>query len=176
MAKTQTPGDTAAAIEAQLLTTTGRTSEQWSALLRERGITDERAARSVLKEEFAVGHFRAQVIARAFSGQSMAAEYADADAMWAVCFSGTKARHRPVVERWVALVQGFGDDVRITPCKTYVSAARARQFVKFTPMARGVRAEVAGASGAPPFVADVDAAALPQELESAMRAAYAAAR
>lgn len=159
-------------MEAQLLTTTGRTLEQWTALLRGRGVTDERSARALLKDEFGVGHFRAQVIARASLAQSLADEYRDVGALWDTCFSGTKARHRRTVEHWVSIVQGFGSDVRITPCKTYISAARSRQFVKFTPMARAVRVEVLGGAGVAPFVVDVEGEALPNDVESAMRAAY----
>lgn len=51
-------------------------------------------------------------------------------------YAGAKAALRPIYERILAIVQGFGDDVELRTRKTYVAFARGKQFAVVQPTTR----------------------------------------
>jgi hypothetical protein len=51
-------------------------------------------------------------------------------------YAGAKAALRPIYDRVLAVVQGFGDDVELQIRKTYVAFARGKQFAVVQPTTR----------------------------------------
>lgn len=133
MAKLMTPGETASAIERKLADTTGRTLEQWVELVHQSAAADVKAAHVWLKTEHEVGHFQAMTIARAAFEAGWAADYANPDRLLDQLFSGSRAKWRGTYEHVMLSAVELGSDVRVSVCKTYASAYRARQFVVLQP-------------------------------------------
>ncbi|MFN0247288.1 MAG: DUF4287 domain-containing protein [Kofleriaceae bacterium] len=147
MAKLMTPAETVIAIERKLKENTGRTLDEWVELVRESPHRDAKAAQSWLKADHGVGHFQAMTIARAASQGGWATDYEDPERLLSVLFSGGKAKWRPLYERVMAEATKLGADVRISVCKTYASAYRARQFLVVRPKRDALEVKlVSGAS------------------------------
>ena len=106
---------------------TGKSLEQWKALLKEKAFAKHMEAVNFLKKEHGVTHGFANAIV-ALSKEDQPAE----EDLVANQYSGKEAL-RPVYEKLLALVQSFGPDVTVTPKKTTVSLIRKRQFALINP-------------------------------------------
>ena len=104
---------------------TGRSLEEWFVVVDAAGLEKHGQILSHLKSEFGVSHGFANLIAaRALSrGQDVST-----DDLVAAQYEGRKAPLRPLYERLVAEVRGFGADVEVAPKKTSVSLRRRKQF------------------------------------------------
>jgi hypothetical protein len=120
---------------------TGRTLEQWAALVRASPLTERKDLIAWLKAEFALGTNSAWTIvdyardAASWDGDPniylrQAAEHVEA------MFAGPKAGLRPIYEKIAAEVRKLGPDVRICPCKTQVPFYRDRVFAQVRPTTR----------------------------------------
>lgn len=110
---------------------TGKTLDDWVAIARGAGIGGHMALVNHLKAEHGLGHGYANMIVHAANASSSLSQ--DDDALVAAAFDGAKAHWRPLYERLVALVEGFGDDVELSPKKGYVSLRRKKQFALLMP-------------------------------------------
>jgi len=110
---------------------TGKGLDQWVAIARGAGIAGHMALVNHLKAEHGLGHGYANMIVHAANGSSSLSQ-AD-DALVEAAFDGARAVWRPLYDRLVRLVRGFGDDVELAPKKGYVSLRRKKQFALLQP-------------------------------------------
>ncbi|HMO75666.1 MAG TPA: DUF4287 domain-containing protein [Sphingopyxis sp.] len=114
-----------------LRTKTGKGLDEWVAIARGAGIGGHMALVNHLKAQHGLGHGYANMIVHAANASSSLSQ--DDDALVDAAFAGAKAHWRPLYDRLVALVQGFGSDVELAPKKGYVSLRRKKQFALLMP-------------------------------------------
>ena len=68
-------------------------------------------------------------------GRSIAAEYADEEALLGAMYCGEKAGLRPLYDELAKVSRALGSDIELTVCKTYVGIRRGRQFAIIKPAA-----------------------------------------
>jgi Domain of unknown function (DUF5655)/Domain of unknown function (DUF4287) len=115
-------------------TRTGRAFDSWVALARASGIDKHGALLAWLKSEHGLGHGDANLIA--MTARRPDPGPGEGDVLGTI-YTGPKAGLRPFHERVVALAQGFGDDVTISPKQGYVSLRRSKQFATVGPASGG---------------------------------------
>lgn len=120
------PKDAVATQLRNIESATGRTVQDWLAMIRNAGVERHGQIVQWLKTEHAFTHGNANAIANQAlaSGQPKTSDDALIDAQYA----GGKAHLRPICDRLVALAQGLGSDVEVSPRKTSVSLRRSKQF------------------------------------------------
>lgn len=123
------PNDMMAAVATSLKERTGRTLEEWVALVQASGIDplDQNAVRRWLRAEHGVPQNSQWAIADAAARaagwvpptleQSIDEQYA-----------GAKAALRPIFDRLRQVLESFGDDVKMEGRATYIPFVRRRQF------------------------------------------------
>ena len=112
---------------------TGRTLEEWQALVRGLGLTKHGEILAALKRDHGLTHGYANMLALLATGYGTSGE----DELLAGLFAGPRAALRPIYDRVEATITGFGDDVEVLPKKTMVGFKRHRQFVCFTAASAG---------------------------------------
>lgn len=118
-------------VDAGLSKNTGRGLDAWVTLAKATGIDKHKALVDHLKSVEGLTHGYANSVAlRTFASDASA--IGDAALMDAM-FAGPKADLRPIYERLVSIVQGFGADVELAPKKGYVSVRRSKQFAILQP-------------------------------------------
>ena len=108
---------------------TGKSLDQWLATLSGQSFAKHGEIVKWLKTEHGVTHGFANLIAHRYR----AVGEAPASDPVAVQYSGDKAALKPIYERIIAVVSNFGDDLDISPKKTYVSLRRNKQFALVQP-------------------------------------------
>jgi hypothetical protein len=113
---------------------TGKSLAQWLTILNKAGLVKHGRIVSFLKENHDVTHGFANLIAHEFlaSGKSapVAGDLVDSQ------YQGAKAGLRPIYDAVTAMVRQFGNDVDVSPKKTYVSYRRSKQFALIQPSTR----------------------------------------
>ena len=114
---------------------TGKTLEEWLALVRESGPTSEKERRDWLKKKHGLGTNAAWWIAERAEGKGL--EDGDPDAYLQAAeqyvgamFAGPKAALRPIYEALVGMGRQLGTDVKDCPCKTIVPFYRNHVFAQ----------------------------------------------
>jgi hypothetical protein len=121
-----TPADATQSMIRNLEEKTGKPLAEWVRIARQSGHAKHREILGHLKTEHGLTHGYANLVAMtAFESDKPAAPDADPAAAQ---YSGAKASLRPVHDRIVDAVRGFGPDVEIAPKKAYVSLRRKKQF------------------------------------------------
>jgi hypothetical protein len=129
---------------AELNDKTGRSLDEWLALVRAEGPADEKACRAWLKERHGLGTNTAWWIAERALGKDdkgladedpehylkAAAGYVEA------MFAGPKAGLRPVYDELLRLGLGIGPEAKACPCKTIVPLYRNHVFAQLKPTTR----------------------------------------
>ncbi|MGA8046957.1 MAG: DUF5655 domain-containing protein [Dermatophilaceae bacterium] len=117
---------------------TGRSLQEWCAVLVSADPATHGAGLKLLKAEHGVSHGYANLIMTMYRARD-SAPTSDEDLVNAQ-YSGVKAALRPVCDRLVAAARGFGEDVDVAPKKTGVSLRRSKQFALVeVPSARRIR-------------------------------------
>jgi predicted transport protein len=106
---------------------TGKTLEEWFALLKKSGLEKHGEMMKLMKGEHGVTHGFANTIALLYRQQAEGGPASDAELV-ASQYAGAKAGLKPLYEQIVKTVQGFGGDVELAPKKAYVSLRRSKQF------------------------------------------------
>ncbi len=122
----QDPEAMKASMIANLPEKTGKSLEAWIRIVQDSGLEKHGEIMKLLKGEHGMTHGFANLVtheARS-AGQAAPAE----EGLVAAQYAGAKAGLRPIYERLVDQIQGFGEDVEIAPKKTYVSLRRGKQF------------------------------------------------
>lgn len=98
----------------------------WVALAKKQKLEKHGQIVSRLKSEHTLGHGYANLIAQSVIGGSTATT--EGDDLLAAQYSGSKAAVKPIYDALLKVVTGLGNDVELSPQKTYVSLRRAKQF------------------------------------------------
>jgi len=123
---------------ASLKATTGRSLDEWLALVAKKGPKDEAGRREWLKTEHGLGTNAAWWIAERSFGKGLEAgdpalylkaAQADVEAM----FAGKRAALRPLYDALLKLGLAAGKDVKACPCKTIVPLYRKHVFAQIKP-------------------------------------------
>ena len=117
---------------------TGRSLEEWIALVKKEGPKDYQARRAWLKSKHKLGSNSAWWIAERADGKGDEEDSPEGYLATAVRYveeqySGRKAAMRPVFEQLLALGKALGPDVRACPAKTMVPLYRNHVFAQIKP-------------------------------------------
>jgi hypothetical protein len=118
--------------------TYGRPIGAWIEVVRASGTTKHAEVVALLKSEHGMTHgsaHRVALVARdaiAGAAGSPAADPADQ------LYEGRRAGLRPIHDRLMASIRGFGDDVELAGKRGYLSLRRAKQFAMIQPAAARV--------------------------------------
>lgn len=120
---------------AELKEKTGRSVDEWVALVKKQGPRDEKSRREWLKSEHGLGTNGAHWIAQRAEGKTdensdpeaylqAAAQYVEAQ------YAGPKEKLRPLYDELLKLGKALGSDVKACPCKTIVPLYRQHVFAQ----------------------------------------------
>jgi hypothetical protein len=123
---------------AELKPKTGRSLEEWIALLKKEGPKEYKARRAWLKSKHNLGTNSAWWIADRAEGKggeedspekylATAAKYVEEQ------YSGKKSALRPIYDELLHLTKSLGSDVKACPCKTMVPLYRNHVFAQIKP-------------------------------------------
>jgi hypothetical protein len=117
-----TPAQMIEAVSRNLPKNTGKTIDEWRALLKKSG------PKSGEKEQYKWlrGQGLPHVASLILSGQLD--KYEAPDALVDAQYAGDKAPLRKIYEALIAAAKKLGKDVTVQPCKTYVPLSRGKQF------------------------------------------------
>ena len=104
---------------------TGKSLEEWLNITRAAGLDKHGQIVKMLKTDHGMTHGYANLVAAKTLETGPAATEAD---LVGAQYSGPKADLRPIYDALLGEVERFGDDVEISPKKTYVSLRRDKQF------------------------------------------------
>ncbi len=138
------------AITANLPRNTGRSLDEWLAIVAANGPFERKALAAWLKKEHGLGGTTASVIADRAEGGSDG-DGADPEAQVDALFSGARAGLRPVADRLLAAAAALGEDVTATPCATMLPIRRAHVIAQLKPTTR-TRLDLGLALGDEPLV------------------------
>ncbi len=133
---------------------TGRSLEEWLALVKKSGPKTEKERREWLKSEHGLGTNAASWIAERMEGKggetdSPEAYLAAAERNVEEMYAGSKAALRPIYDRLLKLGLSMGTDVKACPCQTMVPLYRNHVFAQIKPTTR-TRIDLGFALGARP--------------------------
>jgi Domain of unknown function (DUF5655)/Domain of unknown function (DUF4287) len=117
---------------------TGRTLDEWLALVKKEGPKDEKSRRDWLQKKHKFNTFHAGWIAQRADGKGgdhdnpqnylkAAAQYVEEQ------YSGPKENLRPIYDQLLALGRSLGTDVKACPCRTIVPLYRQHVFAQIKP-------------------------------------------
>jgi uncharacterized protein DUF5655/uncharacterized protein DUF4287 len=122
---------------AELKSKTGRSLEEWLALVKREGPEDEKSRREWLKTKHKLGTNSAWWIAERAAGQGgegspeaylkIAAQHVEEQ------YAGPKEKLRPIFDELLKLGRSMGEDVKVCPCKTIVPLYREHVFAQIKP-------------------------------------------
>jgi Domain of unknown function (DUF5655)/Domain of unknown function (DUF4287) len=123
---------------AELKEKSGRSVDEWVALVKKQGAKDEKGRREWLKTKHGLGTNGATWIARRAGGQGgedsdpesylrAAAQYVEEQ------YAGPKQKLRPIFDALLAKGKALGADVKACPCKTIVPLYRQHVFAQIKP-------------------------------------------
>ena len=120
---------------ARLQKETGRTLDDWIAIVEQQGPPGERERAAWLKAEHGLGTNTAGWIAERAAGKGTAADY-DPEALVDAQYAGPKAVLRPIYEALLTAALAIGADVTASPGKTIVPLYRHHVFAQIKPSTR----------------------------------------
>jgi hypothetical protein len=138
-----------AAFEVKLYERTGKTLDEWIALVKKDGPPTEKERREWLKEQHAFTTNYAWWLAERAEGKGSAADY-DPEAYVEAMFAGGKTALRPIYDALLKLGLALGNDVKACPCQTIVPLYRTHVFAQLKPTTR-TRLDLGLALGDTPF-------------------------
>jgi hypothetical protein len=113
----------------------GKSMSEWFAVIATSGLTKHTEVVAMLKAEHGLAHGAAHRVSL-LSRQAAAPAPASADATDDL-YAGKKAPLRPLHDRLMAEIGGFGGDVAVVPKKGYLSLRRRKQFAMIQPSGSG---------------------------------------
>jgi hypothetical protein len=122
---------------AELKEETGRSMEEWLALVKKEGPKDEKSRREWLKTKHKIGTNKASWIAERAEGKGWedtpeaylkaAVQYVEEQ------YAGPKEKLRPIFDELLTLGKSIANDVKACPCKTIVPLYREHVFAQIKP-------------------------------------------
>jgi predicted transport protein len=129
----KSPEEQMASMTENLKKATGKSLDQWTSIAKNSGKTKHGEVVTWLKSEHGVTHGYANLIAHsAFKSDAASQTAAGADLVEEM-FAGDKAAMRPIFDRIMESVRGFGGDIEESPKKGYLSLRRKTQFATLHP-------------------------------------------
>jgi hypothetical protein len=120
---------------------TGKTLDEWIALVKKEGPASEKEQRQWLKQNHGLGTNSAWWIAERAAGKG--SEDGDPDAYLEAAekyveamFAGSKAGLKPIYDALLTLAKGLSKEVKACPCKTIVPLYRKHVFAQIKPSTR----------------------------------------
>lgn len=104
---------------------TGRSLDEWCAVLESTPFEKHRQIMTFLKTEHGVSHGFANLIAARYLSRG---QTTSGDDLVEAQYTGRKSALRPLYDRLIVEIGAFGGDVEIAPKKTGVSLRRTKQF------------------------------------------------
>jgi hypothetical protein len=129
----KTPEQMLETMIANLPEQTGKTLDQWIAVVRKSGLEKHGQIVTMLKGDHGITHGYANLIAHSALKSDAASVAAEGTDLVDAQYSGEKAGLRAIHDRIMDAVDGFGDDVEVAPKKAYVSLRRKKQFALVQP-------------------------------------------
>lgn len=118
--------DQTASMIANMKANTGKSLDEWLKIVTKAKLAKHGEIVKMLKADHALGHGFANLVAhKALSSDAGSAE---GDDLLAAQYAGPKAALKPIYDKLIAIVEGFGKDVELSPKKAYMSLRRAKQF------------------------------------------------
>jgi hypothetical protein len=121
-----------AAMIAGMAEKTGKSLEEWLTIVRASKLSKHKEFMKLLKEEHGLTHGFANMVALQ-ALQSDSQTTSDTGALVDAQYAGAKAELRPLYDQMLAAIQGFGNDIEVSPKKAYVSLRRNKQFAILQP-------------------------------------------
>ena len=118
---------------ARLESTTGKSLDQWTALVKESGKAKHGEVVNWLKSDHGVTHGYANLIAHSVFKSDAVSQVAGGADLVGAMFAGDKAALRPIFDKIMKEVRSFGGDVEESPKKGYLSLRRTTQFATLHP-------------------------------------------
>ena len=123
---------------AELKEKTGRSMEEWLALVKREGPKEEKSRREWLKTKHKLGTNSAWWIAERAGGKGGEEDSPEAYLKTAVVYveeqyAGAKGTLRPIYDELLKLGKSLGNDVKACPCKTIVPLYRKHVFAQVKP-------------------------------------------
>ncbi len=123
---------------AELKETTGRSLEEWIAIVQKDGPKDEKSRFAWLKTKHKLGMNRAGWIAERAEGKGGDLDTPEVYLKSAVRYvegqyAGPKEKLRPIFDELLRLGKSMGSDVKACPCKTIVPFYRVHVFAQIKP-------------------------------------------
>src|SRR5260370_1648094 len=123
---------------AELKETTGRSLEEWIAIVQKEGPKDEKSRFAWLKTKHKLGMNRAGWIAERAEGKGGDLDTPEVYLKSAVRYvegqyAGPKEKLRPIFDELLRLGKSMGRDVKACPCKTIVPFYREHVFAQIKP-------------------------------------------
>jgi predicted transport protein len=110
---------------------TGKTLEQWIALVKKENFGKHSEVISFLKDKHGLTYGYANLVAHRLKGTD-AGSAENKDDLIEKQYKG-KEHLRPLYDQLLAEIRKFGDDVEVAPKNAYVSLRRKKQFAMFQP-------------------------------------------
>jgi hypothetical protein len=129
----KSPEEMTASMIANLKTNTGKTLEQWVAVAKKSGAEKHGQVVKFLKDEYAMTHGFANLVAHKFLKSDAGSAEGGDDALIDAQYAGPKAELKPIYDALIKAAKALGKDVEIAPKKTYVSLRRSKQFALIQP-------------------------------------------
>lgn len=120
---------------ANLLSRTGKSLEEWVAIVLESGPAEEAARAAWLQSAHGFTTNYAAWVAERAAGRGAPEQYDPAGLVEAM-FAGGKEGLRPLYDRLLEIGLSLGDDVTACPCATIVPLYRRRVFAQIKPSTR----------------------------------------
>jgi hypothetical protein len=122
----KSPEEMLAAMIANLKQTTGKSIDEWLKIVASSKLAKHGEIVKHLKSEYGMGHGYANQIAQ--KALVAGKPEASVDDLLEAQYDGAKATLRSIYDTLISAVKKFGEDVEISPKKTYVSLRRNKQF------------------------------------------------
>lgn len=126
-----TADDQTSTMEANILKKSGKPVSDWVKVVNAAKLAKHGEIVKFLKTEHGFTHGYANLVA--FRALKSSADQKDGEDLVAAQYAGSKAGLKPIHDRIIAAVNGFGKDVEIAPKNTYVSLRRKKQFALIQP-------------------------------------------
>jgi predicted transport protein len=110
---------------------TGKTLEQWIALVKKENFGKHSEVISFLKDKYGLTYGYANLVAHRLKGTD-AGSAENKDDLIEKQYKG-KEHLRPMYDQLLAEIRKFGDDVEVAPKNAYVSLRRKKQFTTLQP-------------------------------------------
>lgn len=112
-------------------TSTGKSIADWTQIIKNSGFEKHGEQVSFLKTQYGLGHGNANTLVH--TAMQSHADAANNDTDWLEDQYKGKENLRPLYNNIVAAINAFGNDVELSPKKTYMSVRRKKQFAIIQP-------------------------------------------